>query len=206
MKTTLLFFFSFLAVSVSAQDSITAKPHRFAIGVGYGVGNEFKNKDYSYTNRYVQAQLYYSLNLGKKWEYQLALQPELNFATHQLLNLYFVTPDEPDYEEKRAEYTKLKDIHEYVLNVSFFARRHLSETFSVYAMANVGPMITDTRTERLSKGFAFCDVFALGLTAKVGGVMLDLRPNVRHISNAGLQSSNAGFNTYNIAFGAIVPL
>ena len=62
-------------------------------------------------------------------------------------------------------------------------------------------MITDTETERLSKGFAFSDVIALGFSLKVDKVIFDIRPSLRHVSNAGLQSSNAGFNTKNIEFG-----
>lgn len=189
---------------VSAQEA--SKTGKFSIGLAYGLGNEFKNTDYTYTNRYFQAQLYYTFNPGKKWQYQMAVMPEFNLATHQLKNIYFVTPEEADYEHKREEYSKLKDIREYVLNVAFLFRRQFSQNFSLYAMGNIGPMITDTETERLTKGFAFCDVFALGAAYTVGGVTLDLRPNVRHCSNAGLQSENAGFNTYNVTFGVVVPL
>jgi hypothetical protein len=40
----------------------------------------------------------------------------------------------------------------------------LSEWLSVFVLASVGPMITDTETERLSKGFTFgCFVFGLFL-------------------------------------------
>lgn len=172
-----------------------------AIGLHYGFGDEIKNSDYTYTNRYVKGQLYYTLKTTKNFRFEILLQPEINFATHQLLNLYFVTPDEPNFEEKRERYTKLKDIREYVMNVGFIVRKPLSKTFSIYALGSVGPMYTDTETERLSKGFAFSDVLALGFSLKTGKAVLDLRPNVRHTSNAGLQNSNAGFNTLNIEFG-----
>lgn len=176
------------------------------MGAAYGFGREFKQRNYTYDNSYVQAQLYYTLNPGRKWQYQVVLMPEVNFASHKLQNLYFVTPDEPDYEYKREIYTRQKDIREYILNVAFFVRRNITKRFTMYAMANVGPMITDTETERLSKGFAFCDVFAIGASYDFGGVLLDIRPNVRHVSNGGLQDSNAGFNSYNFTFCAIVPL
>lgn len=200
----LLFLYCWLASSLATAQDAPAK--HWSAGLMYGVGNEFRQKDYTYTNRYFQAQLYYTFNPGRKWEYAVAVQPEFNLATHQLLNMYFVTPDDPDFEKKREEYTKLKDIREYILNVSFFVRRNLTKDFNIYFMANVGPMVTDTETERLSKGFAFCDVFALGFAYRIGDVTLDLRPNYRHTSNAGLQTSNAGFNTYNIAFGVTMPL
>lgn len=194
-------FFSTISI-VFGQEN----PSKFAIGVSYGLGSEFKNTDYTYTNRYVKGQLYYSLKKTKNFEFQILLQPEINFATHQLLNLYFVTPDEPNFEEKRDRFTKLKDIREYVLHVGFLIRKPLSEQFSIYALASVGPLITDTETERLSKGFAFSDVFGLGISYKTKFVTFDFRPNVRHNSNAGIQSSNAGFNTLNYDFGVVFPL
>jgi len=179
---------------------------KFAIGASYGLGNEFKNTDYTYTNRYVKGQLYYSLKKTKNFEFQILVEPEINFATHQLLNLYFVTPDEPNFEEKRARYTKLKDIREYVLHVGFLIRKPLSKQFSLYVLASVGPLITDTETERLSKGFAFSDVLGLGVSYQTKFVTFDFRPNVRHNSNAGIQNSNAGFNTLNYDFGVVFPL
>lgn len=187
-----------------AQD--TEKTSRISVGFAYGNGSEFNNTDYTYTNSYFQGQVYYSLNPGKKWEYQVALQPEVNFARHRLKNYYFVKPDLPDHDQKVADYMDLKDVREYILNVAFFARYNFTQDFSMYAMGNVGPMITDTETERLSKGFAFCDVFAIGATYKFGKIALDVRPNVRHTSNAGLQNTNSGFNTKNIQFGVIVAL
>ncbi|RZJ49878.1 MAG: hypothetical protein EOO44_17480, partial [Flavobacterium sp.] len=120
---------------------------------------------------------------------------------HQLLNLYFVKPEKPDYIEKRIEYTQLKDIHEYVLNVGFLIRKPINNSFSAYILASVGPMITDTETERMSEGFAFSDVLAVGFSAKVQRFQFDIRPSVRHVSNAGLGNSNAGYNTKNIELG-----
>lgn len=178
----------------------------YEVGVCYGWGKEFKNTDYTFSNSYVQLQFYYSFNPEQKWEYQLAVMPEVNFAQHQLLNKYFVTPDEPDYIEKRNEYTKLKDVRQIIFNVAFFLRYNFSDNFNVYTMGNVGPMLNDTNTERLNRGFAFNDVFAVGTTISFYHVTLDIRPNVTHVSNAGLYNSNAGFNTYNISFGVIVPL
>lgn len=197
---SLLFVFSF-CLTYSQE-----KEQKLAIGFGYGVGNEIKNTDYTYTNRYFKGQFYYSLKTTKHFRFELLLQPEINFATHQLLNLYFVTPDEPDFEAKREAYTKLKDIREYVLNVGLVIRKPITDRFSVYALLSVGPMITDTETERQSKGFAFSDVFGIGFSLKSKKVIFDLRPNVRHTSNAGLQKSNAGFNTLNIEAGIVVPL
>jgi len=204
MKIKLQFIIALLLISnlMLSQE----KKHPMAIGLHYGFGDEIKNSDYTYTNQYLKGQFYYTLKTTKSFQFEILLQPEMNFATHQLLNLYFVTPDEPDFEEKRALYTKHKDIREYVLNVGFIVRKPISKTFSIYALGSVGPMFTDTETERLSRGFAFSDVLALGFSLKTGKAILDFRPNVRHTSNAGLQNSNAGFNTMNIEFGVSFPL
>ena len=179
---------------------------KFAVGLSYGFGSEIKNTDYTYTNRYVKGQVYYTIKTTKNFQFQILVEPEINFATHQLLNLYFVTPDEPNFEERRARFTQLKDITEYVLHVGFIVRKPLSKQISIYALASVGPMFTNTETERLSSGFAFSDVLGLGISYKIKRISLDFRPNLRHNSNAGLQNSNAGFNTLNYDFGVVFNL
>lgn len=182
------------------------KEQNLALGFAFGAGSEFKNTDYTFSNRYLKARLNYIFKRAKYFHFELALEPEVNFGKHQLLNLYFVTPDEPNFESKREVYTKLKDIREYVLNVGLIVRKPITEAFSIYALFSVGPMITDTETERQSKGFAFSDVLAIGVSLKTKKVTFDLRPNIRHTSNAGLQKSNAGFNTFNIEAGVSFPL
>lgn len=174
---------------------------RFAVGFNYGFGSEFNNRNYTFTNQFYKVQLYYKLKETKHFQYQILLQPEINFAKHQLLNFYFVKPDTPDYEQKRAEYTQLKSVREYVLNCGFLARKPIGKVCSVYALASIGPMITDTETERMSKGFAFADVFAIGFSVKLNKVQIDIRPDIRHVSNGGLSSTNSGYNTRNIEFG-----
>jgi hypothetical protein len=88
-----------------------------------------------------------------------------------------------------------------VLNIGFLIRKTVGKTVSIYVQGSVGPMISDTETERLSKGFAFSDVFALGMSFNYKEIRLDVVPSLRHVSNAGTQRSNAGFNTKNIELG-----
>ncbi len=187
--------FSFM--TFYAQDKMS----RIELGFNYGFGGELKNDDYTYTNSYYKLQLYYTLKKTKRFKYEILLQPELNFATHQLLNPDFVKPDEPNYLEKRDEYAKLKDIKEYVLNIGILIRKPVFKKASIYFLGSTGPMIIDTETERLSKGFTFSNVLALGITFKLNKITFDIRPNFRHVSNAGMQSSNSGYNTKNIDFG-----
>lgn len=198
-------FLVFLFISCIPFYSQNSK-HEKSIGFSYGYGNEIKNTNYSYSNSYYKLQLGYVLKETKNFQYELLLQPEINFATHQLLNFYFVTPEDSDYIEKRERFTKLKKLNEYALGVGLRIRKSWSKSLGTYFLASVGPMIIDTETERLSKGFAFSDVLALGVTFKIDKIEFDIRPSLRHISNAGLQGSNAGFNTSNVEFGISFPL
>lgn len=199
MSRKLLLVIMFLLVVLKAvgQD----KKNDLAIGFNYGFGSEFSNRNYSFTNHFYKIELYYRIKESKNFQYEIVVQPEVNFATHQLLNFYFVKPETPNYIEKRDEYTKLKDIHEYVLNIGFLVRKPIGKVLSIYALGSVGPMITDTETERMSNGFAFADVLAIGFSAKMNQFRFDVRPSVRHVSNAGLNSENAGYNTKNIEIG-----
>ena len=199
-------FFVLIIVFICQTFYAQNRGSKMKLGLAYGFGKELKNSDYTYTNNYYKLQLYYALKETKNFRYELLLQPELNFAKHQLLNLYFVQPSDPNYIEKRERYTKLKDIKEYVFNVGFLMRKPIFKRASIYFLGSVGPMYTDTETERLSKGFAFSDVLALGITFKINTITIDIRPNFRHVSNAGLQDSNSGYNTKNIDFSFSFPL
>lgn len=196
-RKLLLVLLFLLAVKMTAQEDNS----RFSLGFNYGFGSEFNNRNYTFVNHFFKVQVYYTLKETKHFQYQILIQPEINFAEHQLLNFYFVKPETPNYQQKRDEYTRLKDVREYVLNCGFVVRKPIGKKFSVYVLGSVGPMITDTETERMSKGFAFADVLAVGFTAGYDGFQFDIRPSVRHVSNAGLGSSNAGYNTKNIEFG-----
>ncbi|ABQ05285.1 acyloxyacyl hydrolase [Flavobacterium johnsoniae] len=191
---SILFLF---AVKMSAQEDKS----RFSLGFNYGFGSEFNNRNYTFTNHFYKIQLYYKLKQTKHFQYQILVQPEINFAEHQLLNFYFVKPETPDYEQKRAQYTQLKDIREYVVNCGFLVRKPISEICSFYILGSIGPMITDTETERMSKGFAFADVLAVGFSLNYHKIQFDICPNIRHVSNGGLSSTNSGYNTRNIEFG-----
>ena len=202
IKKIIFIFILLFSKTVFSQQT----KHPITVGFNYGFGSEIKNTDYTYTNQYYKLQLNYTLRKTKNFIYQMLLQPEVNFATHQLKNLYFVEPSEPNYIEKRERFTKLKNINEYILGVGFLVRKPISKSVSIYVLGSVGPMITDTETERLTKGFAFSDVLSLGFSFTTKRIIFDIRPSLRHNSNAGLQNSNAGFNTKNIEFGMALPL
>jgi hypothetical protein len=204
MNRKLLFPIVLLLFFLKSQSQ--EKKQHFQLGFNYGFGSEIKNSNYSYTNQYFKLELNYLLKKTKSFQYEIVLQPEINFATHQLLNLYFVKPSEANYQQKRDDYTKLKNIREYILNIGFLVRKPITNSLSIYVLGSVGPLIIDTETERLSKGFAFSDVLAIGIDFRSKQFSVGIRPSVRHLSNAGLQGANAGFNTKNIEFCIAVPL
>lgn len=201
-RIVFLGFLFFCCIPFYGQNYI----HKKSVGFSHGFGNEIKNRNYSYTNSYYKFQLVYELKETKNFKYELVLQPEINFATHQLLNLYFVTPEDPNYLEKRERFIKLKEIKEYILGIGLCMRKPISKRTSVYVLASIGPAIIDEETERLSKGFTFSDVLAIGFSVKVNKLTFDVRPSIRHISNAGLGNSNAGFNSKNIELGLFFTL
>lgn len=196
-KLLLSLLFLLSAGNIMAQE----KDSRLSIGFNYGFGSEFSNTDYTFTNHFYKLQLYYKLKKAKHFQYEVLIQPEINFAEHQLLNVYFVKPEKPDYQQKRDEYTQLKEVREYVLNLGFLVRKPINKNCSFYVLGSIGPMINDTETERMSKGFAFADVLALGFSFRVQKIQFDIRSEIRHVSNGGLGGKNAGYNTKNIEFG-----
>lgn len=176
-------------------------------GIMYTAGSQqafpFNSPDYLYDIRGIKAVLNLQAARSGIFTFEVQAEPGVNRATHQLLNQYFVQPDfGPDYLEKREEYTKEKTITEYVINFGFQARMHLSGRLSVFLIASIGPMYSDTGTERLAEGFAFSDIIAAGVAFRAGEVLFELRPGLRHVSNADLRFPNSGHNSTNIDFSA----
>jgi hypothetical protein len=62
-------------------------------------------------------------------------------------------------------------------------------------------MYIDTDSERLKKGWAFSDIFGLGLNYKKNAISLDVKTMIRHISNGNTKYPNFGYNSVGIEFG-----
>jgi hypothetical protein len=164
---------------------------RVTLGFYYGLGKDISKRDYSYNSHYYKLQLNYAIKESKKIRCDLSIQPEINFANFRSDNI--------------ASSNSIL-IREYILNLGFKMSKPISEKCSVYLLGSIGPMITDKDTERLSKGFAFSDVVALGFTFKTNKVVFDLRPGFRHVSNASIKKINLGYNIINAEFGVYFPL
>lgn len=194
-------YFTLVFIFISNAFYSQINKHNLSVGFYYGFGNEFKNRDYTFINQYYKLQLNYLIKETKAFKYELMIQPELNLAKHQLINPYFITPADPDYIAKRERFSKINDINQYVINFGLILRKQISKSLSLFVLGSVGPMISAAETERLGKGFAISNVLAFGVTCKLKRFEFDIRPNVRHVSNAGLSSPNIGFNTKNIELG-----
>ncbi len=174
-------------------------------GIMYTTGTQqafpFNSADYTYDIRGIKAVMNLEAARSGMFSFEVQAEPGVNRATHQLLNEYFVQPDfGPDYLDKREEYTKEKTITEYVINIGFQARMNLSERISFFMIASIGPMYSDTETERLAEGFAFSDIIAAGAAFRAGKMLFEIRPGLRHVSNADINFPNSGHNSTNIDF------
>ncbi len=206
-KAILSILFILLSITINAQDSAkTSLFSKLSFGVNIGWGHEdnflFNDPDYSYDVTFHKLQIYYPLKSKGNHSYELLFQPEINTAKHQLHNYFFVTPDEPDYLEKRALFTQRRTFTEYVFNIGFLVRKPIYHKLDSYLLLSIGPSIINKASERLAKGFAFSDNLALGLNYDIQQhITLDLRGVLRHVSNADLQLPNGGYNTLNFEIG-----
>ena len=205
-KLFLPFIISILLVSKSfAQE----ESRSLRLGFKYGIGTQqifpYNSPDYTYKVSGYKGLINFQLKKYRILSFEMQFEPGIYVARHQLLNEYFVQPRcGADYLEKREIFTKEKTITEYVINVGILVRYNLKKRMSFFILGSVGPMFSDTETERLAKGFAFSDVLALGVNYKVGKIMFEISPYLRHVSNANLQFPNCGHESFNIDFGISV--
>jgi len=198
-----------LFIGICFQSASQEKDRSLRLGIDYGIGKQqifpYNSRDYKYDLKGYRVLLNWPFKKTRLFSYELQFDPGIYFAKHQLLEALFMQPaDGPDYLEKRERFMKEKIIKEYVLNVGFLFRYKLKEKFSFYIMTSVGPMFSDTETERLARGFAFSDIAAIGSAYKTGKFMFEIRSGIRHVSNLDLQWPNSGHNSSNIDFGISV--
>jgi hypothetical protein len=208
LKSAFLIIAFLIFTTVFYESNAQIKKENIKLGITYGTGSQnkfpFNLKDYSHDVTFYKAQINYKLKQKNNWTYEFNLEPSYNVAEHQLLNKWFIKPsDAENYEALRVFHTQKRTIHEYVLNLGLIVRYSIYEGFSTYAIGSVGPMIADKATERLAKGYAFSDVFGLGLSYKFSKLQLDYRYSVRHTSNLEMKKPNNGHNTTNMEFSVL---
>ncbi|WP_346883098.1 acyloxyacyl hydrolase [uncultured Algibacter sp.] len=176
---------------------------------GTGTQNSFPFNLESYTHEitFYKARVNYTFKEKRKWAFEINLEPGFNIAEHQLLNKYFIKPTDSDnFREEREIFLQKRTINEYVLDIGFLVRYSVYKNVSAFAIGGVGPMIGDKETARLAKGFAFSDIFGMGISYEINKIQLDFRYSVRHTSNLEFKKPNNGHNTTNIELGILFQL
>lgn len=203
----LLFLFFHISFSLHSQEKHRTIKYGFVYGFGEQGIFPFSDDDYTYETQFYKAQLNYVFKEKGRFSFEINVEPSYYVSEHQLLNEHFIRPDYgSDYLEERERQTTKKTMKEYVLNIGAISRYNITKQFSAYALGSVGPMVIDTRTERMAKGFAFSDIFSFGLSYKIDKIILDARYGVRHVSNFQLKSPNSGYNSTNFEFGFLLDL
>jgi hypothetical protein len=185
------------------------KKENLKLGFTYGTGAQdkfpFNADDYIHEVDFYKIQINYRFKDKRKWAFEVNLEPSFNIVEHQLLNRFYIKPSDADnYEELTELYMQRRTLKEYVLNCGFISRYKIYNGISSYAIISVGPMYADKATERLAKGFAFSDIFGLGLSYEINKLQFDLRYSVRHTSNLEFKQPNGGHNTTNMEFSLLL--
>ena len=210
-KFTISFFLAIVFITISIVGNAQIKKENLKLGFTYGTGSQnkypFNATDYTHEVDFYKVQINYRFKDKQKWAFEINLEPSYNVVAHQLLNGFYVKPsDAKNYQELNELYMQKRTIKEYVLNCGFIARYKIYTSISTYAIASLGPMVSDKATERLAKGFAFSDIFGLGLTYEMNKLQFDFRYSVRHTSNLELKQPNGGHNTTNTEFSVLFKL
>ena len=161
----------------------------------------FFDKDYDYKTNAFKFQFFYNLHQGKNWDFNLILQPQFQIAKHQLLNKFFVTPDEPNFEFLIEKFIQEKTISLYAFELGFQLRRKLFRKIYFEATLGLGAAYIDVETERLAQGFTFIENLSIGLAHKWHSNEVYIGTNLGHVSNFEIQLPNSGYNVFGFEIG-----
>ena len=178
----------------------------YKIGFLYNNGSNenfiFDDPDYTYSTQTYKAQLFYQLGSWKKVDFELVVQPQIHFLRHQLLNEWFVTPDQENFQDKIAEFTKHKSMHLYGIEFGFSGVKKIIQKLYFQGSLSLGFSVINTRTERLAKGFTFIENLSLGFLYKTTPKHhFYIGTGFGHVSNLDFQKPNDGYNTLGFDVG-----
>ena len=180
------------------------KPYKIGFLYNFGASENFifNNVDFTYSTNTYKVQAFYKLNSWKNIDIELIVQPQIQFLKHQLINKYFITPDQENYLEKITEFTKAKSMNLYGLEFGFAAKKQVLEKLDIQGTISLGFSFIDKRTERLAKGFTFIENFSLGFSYNIlKNCFLYLGTNFGHVSNLSFQRPNNGYNVLGLEIG-----
>lgn len=206
MKYLLLFSFllCICVTTVSQEKANRLKPVKIGALYNFGTNENFifDDPDYTYTKHTIKAQFFYELVRWKKLNFELIVQPQIQFLQHQLLNPFYVTPDQDNFREKIAEFTQPKNMNLYGIEFGFVTKRTLLKKLDIQGGISLGFNYINTRTERLAKGFTFNENFSLGFSYNIlKSTFLYVGTNFGHVSNLDFQRPNDGYNILGIEVG-----
>jgi hypothetical protein len=212
MKNNLLILFiALISFKSISQNSNINKLKPMKIGFLYAFGSNERffhdDPDYTYTAKIIKGQAFYNLGSWKSLDFELIVQPQVQFLEHQLINSFYVTPDQENFQEKIAEFTKNKNMNLYALEFSFSANKNILKKLDIQAAISIGFSYVNTRSERLAKGFTFIENFSLGLNYKVfKNHIVHLGYYIGHVSNLNFQKPNDGYNLLGFQLGYAIVL
>jgi hypothetical protein len=207
MKTNITLLISLFVYTITfsqEKDKSVLKPAKIGFLYNFGTGENFifNDADYTYSTNTFKAQAFYTLGKWKKLEFELIVQPQVQFLKHQLINENFIRPDQENYLEKRTEFTKPKSMNLYSLEFGFAVKKSLTEKLDLQGTISLGFSIIDTRTERVAKGFTFIENFSVGFSHQTfKNSFLYIGTNFGHVSNLNFQKPNDGYNVLGLEIG-----
>ncbi|MDP5105260.1 MAG: acyloxyacyl hydrolase [Polaribacter sp.] len=206
LKTFLLTFLLFFFISLNAQEKNESilKPAKIGFLYNFGTNENFifNDVDYTYATNTLKAQAFYNLGTWKNLNFELIVQPQVQFLKHQLINESFVLETEENYVEKRAEFTKPKTMNLYGLEFGFAVKKRLTDKLDFQGTVSLGFSYIDTRTERIAKGFTFIENFSVGFSHQIfTNSFMYLGTNFGHVSNLNFQQPNNGYNILGLEIG-----
>lgn len=199
-------FVLLILLFISSQMHAQKHKKKLRIGFNYGIGKQemvpFDNKNYLYHVYFYKAQIGRKISDFGKFNFEMLLEPGVYKATHQLLNKWFIQPDRwDDYLELREKYVQERTYYEYVITIGALIRFNLANKWSMYILGSTGPAYNSEETERLAQGFAFSSNVGIGISYQMKDLIFEIRPSLRHLSNADTQFPNIGHNSTNIELG-----
>lgn len=192
MKILLLPFFLFFSISLAAQGSFFNNTHSKRIGFNLGFSPKPLNDlllDIPYDYQLYLFQFQYSHGLRKKraWQFDVLVQPQWNHTAFR----------------KTDNAPELTNGVEFGVNAGIFCEHWFGEDkIGIFACLSAGPHYVSGTPDRQRDGFIFSDNLFVGVHVKIAPhCWLDIRPGIRHISNANLKIPNRGVNNAILGIG-----
>ncbi len=203
-KIVACFLFFILSFHSFTQEKNKLTPYKIGVLFNNGTNENFvfDDPDYTLKTKSYKAQAFYKLGNWKNLDFELIVQPQIQFSKHQLINEQYVLPSEDNYLEKREEFTQLKKMHLFGVEFGFATKKEITKKLDLQATISLGFMTINKRSERLAKGFTFIENFSLGLSYEAfKDSFFYLGSNFGHTSNLNFQLPNDGYNILGLEIG-----